>query len=100
MAEMRELNPCYSHSIIVVCAANLTASDQCPHDCGKCFYGGAIAIHWSFKGQGYVQFYPNKTAIETEYEDLSPHYLTISEYDQAKLTALQDWLCTEGSDHP
>lgn len=97
VAEYRHIMECKKEepkAIIVVCAANLTASDQCPNDCRRCFYGGDITIQWTFLKQGYVQYYPNRAAVDQEYEDLSTDYIHKSEAEQAKLTALQDWLCT------
>lgn len=52
-------------------------------------------MQWSFSGQDYVQYYPNREAIEQEYlsgEDLSPRYLQISLAEQAKQTALKEYL--------
>jgi len=82
-------------SIVIVCAASLTASAQCPKDCRKCFFGGEIAVQWSFSGQGYVQYYPNRETIRQEvqiYENLSPRYRQLSLAEQAKQAALTEYL--------
>jgi transposase-like protein len=81
-------------SIEVECAANLTASSQCPSDCRKCFYGGEIAIQWSLQGQGYVQYYPNREVIEVDRQNLrsSGIFPNYSPYVHAKMASLTEWL--------
>jgi hypothetical protein len=80
-------------SIVVVCAANLTSSFQCPNNCRKCFLGGDIAVQWSFNGQGFVQYYPNRESVEQDFEALRGQWQgRDGEAIKAKIEALFAWL--------
>lgn len=83
---MAELN------VTVVCAANLSASPKCPSNCGKCWYGGRIPVHWMFRDQGFVQFYSSGEAISQEYDALQYDYAHNTFAEKEKFVALKEWL--------
>lgn len=88
-----EIQNAESRAIIVVCAANLTASDKCPHDCFNCWCGGNFTIHWNLNGQGYVQHYSSRESILTDFEALKDQWLSEGEdHIKAKMEALKTWL--------
>jgi len=83
-------------ALIVVCAANMTGSDQCPHDCRKCFLGGDRAIEWSFDGHDYIKYYPNRETIQQEVKEILKKIVegaTFSEGEKPFFNALVKYLC-------
>lgn len=87
-------------SIIVVCAANLSSSSRCPLCCGKCWYGGRIPVQWSYRGQGYVQYFSSREAIGQEHDTLQYDYAHTTFAEKEKFIALKEWLLKhpEGSE--
>jgi hypothetical protein len=53
-------------------------------------------VQWSFSGQGYVQYYPSRNAIDQDFEVVRAEWLDHGgDSKRAKMEALKEWLDKE-----